>query len=340
MDSITQAALGASVGELLLGRKVGNKAPIWGAIAGTIPDLDMIPCKLMGPIFEIAHHRGLTHSLLFAFLASPVFGWAVSRFHRRAEVGVWPWTQLFFWTFLTHALLDCFTTWGTQLFWPFTQDAIAWKSIFVIDPLYTAPLLLGVILAMRQDRDSPRRRRLNQLGLLISSAYLALTVGNKLYVESVFEKALAAQSIHAERISTRPTLFNNLLWAVTAETENAYHVGYYSLLDSHQDISFYRVDKAHHLLGPIRDHPDIQTLLWVTDGYYTVESIENGLRLNDLRFGQGPGWEHGTGQFIFAYEITPLNSDGSHALDIVRVQPSFKRGPELLRTYWERMKGI
>ena len=42
MDSLTQIVLGASVGEAALGRKVGNRAMVWGAIAGTIPDLDVI----------------------------------------------------------------------------------------------------------------------------------------------------------------------------------------------------------------------------------------------------------------------------------------------------------
>ena len=48
MDSLTQIVLGAAVGEATLGRKVGNKALLWGAIAGTIPDLDVVYIKLIG----------------------------------------------------------------------------------------------------------------------------------------------------------------------------------------------------------------------------------------------------------------------------------------------------
>ena len=34
MDAVTQIALGAAVGEATLGKKAGNKAVVWGAIAG------------------------------------------------------------------------------------------------------------------------------------------------------------------------------------------------------------------------------------------------------------------------------------------------------------------
>ncbi|MCB0468978.1 MAG: metal-dependent hydrolase, partial [Aequorivita sp.] len=42
MDSVTQIVLGAAVGEAVLGKKIGNKAMALGAIAGTIPDLDVL----------------------------------------------------------------------------------------------------------------------------------------------------------------------------------------------------------------------------------------------------------------------------------------------------------
>ena len=42
MDSLTQVVLGAAVGEAALGKKIGNRAIVWGGIAGTIPDLDVL----------------------------------------------------------------------------------------------------------------------------------------------------------------------------------------------------------------------------------------------------------------------------------------------------------
>ena len=45
MDSITQIVLGAACGEAVLGKKIGNRALLFGAIGGTIPDLDVFVGK-------------------------------------------------------------------------------------------------------------------------------------------------------------------------------------------------------------------------------------------------------------------------------------------------------
>jgi inner membrane protein len=77
MDSLTQIVLGAAVGEVVLGRKLGNRAVLWGGIAGTIPDLDVLMKPLYDAVTNIEVHRGLTHSLLFWVLGALVFGYFV-----------------------------------------------------------------------------------------------------------------------------------------------------------------------------------------------------------------------------------------------------------------------
>src|SRR5699024_5177561 len=130
-DSLTQIVLGAPVGEAVLGKKIGNKAMLYGAVAGTIPDLDVFVDSVTDMVSALEIHRGFTHSILFSLLLAPVFGWLVSRYERHKNVRDWSW--LFFWCLLTHPLLDAFTTWGTQLFWPL-DIRVAFKTIFVIDP--------------------------------------------------------------------------------------------------------------------------------------------------------------------------------------------------------------
>lgn len=81
MDSITQITLGAAVGEVVLGRKFGNRAMMWGAIAGTIPDLDIIANFFLEPIPALAVHRGITHSIFFSVVAAFPFAWMVHKFY-------------------------------------------------------------------------------------------------------------------------------------------------------------------------------------------------------------------------------------------------------------------
>jgi inner membrane protein len=69
MDSLTQIVLGAACGEAVAGRKLGNRAMLWGAIGGTIPDLDVMAEFFTDRMTAIAFHRGFMHSFLFASLA-------------------------------------------------------------------------------------------------------------------------------------------------------------------------------------------------------------------------------------------------------------------------------
>ena len=72
MDSLTQIVLGAACGELALGKKIGNKALLFGAIGGTIPDLDVFVGSWLfnNEIDSMAFHRGFMHSIVFAILAA------------------------------------------------------------------------------------------------------------------------------------------------------------------------------------------------------------------------------------------------------------------------------
>ena len=87
MDSVTQIVLGAAVGEVVLGRKIGNKAMLWGAIAGTIPDLDVLSRWFFDDLRANELHRGVTHSILFSLVMAPLLGWWVKK-HRRSLLAV------------------------------------------------------------------------------------------------------------------------------------------------------------------------------------------------------------------------------------------------------------
>lgn len=106
MDSLTQITLGAAVGEAVLGRKIGNKAMLWGAIGGTIPDLDVFARLWMNEIDALAVHRGFSHSILFAVLAPFLLGVVVDRFYQRGyhQIKVVKWAFFSLWMLLYTAI--------------------------------------------------------------------------------------------------------------------------------------------------------------------------------------------------------------------------------------------
>ncbi len=333
MDSLTQIVLGASVGEAVLGKKVGNKAIVYGAIAGTIPDLDVLSRYFTDTITAIEWHRGFSHSILFSLLFAPVFGWFIWKIERKSAANWRDWTQLMFWGLFTHPLLDAFTTWGTQLFWPFDLK-LAFQNIFVIDPLYTAPFLLCLILAMRHKRTSEKRRRLNKLGLTLSTSYLIVTLLLKWYTYSMFRHDLMAQGIDYIQIATRPTPFNSLLWTANVETESAYLIGNFSLFDT-EPIRFVSYPKNHDLLKGLASNEKVTRLIKVTEGWYTVEEENSDLYLNDMRFGL-MSLEPDETRFAFNYRLEKLES-GEVAIEET---PKFAGdAKKLFAALWTRMWG-
>ena len=280
MDSLTQIILGAAVGEAVLGKKIGNKAMLYGAIAGTIPDLDIFSSYFTDTVSALEIHRGFTHSIIFSVLFAPIFAWLVTRYESYKDLKGWSW--LFFWAFITHPILDAHTTWGTQLFWPF-ETRLAFKTIFVIDPLYTLPFLVFLILAMFQKRTSKKRRLFNNLGLIISSGYLGLTFILKDMAFTEFEAALNDQNIAYKQIDTRPSPLNTILWNANIETEDAYLLANYSFFDT-QPITFEAYKKDHELLGDLAENEKVKRMITISKGWYTIVKTDQQLLYNDLQF--------------------------------------------------------
>ncbi len=335
MDSFTQIALGAAVGEAVAGKKLGNKALLFGAIAGTIPDLDVFIGKAMSTVQALDFHRGFTHSLFFALLFAPLFGWLMYKIYPKSSATFKDWSLLFFLGFFTHALLDCFTTWGTQLFWPFDLR-IAFKSIFVIDPLYTLPLTFCLIWLMFLPKSSRGRQRLNTIGLVISSLYLICSVAIKQHINQVFENSFVSEKLEIVRYDTRPAPLNTILWTSNAEASDGYYIGYYSLFDQNKGIDYFYFPKNHHLLKPYLDDPDIQQLIDVTDGWYALNGNASNITFNDLRFGQRTGWLNSNSDFVFSYHIYKKNGK----VHVEERAKDMDEGKKIIGALWLRIMGI
>lgn len=336
MDSLTQIVLGAAVGEAVAGKRIGNKALLWGAIAGTMPDLDVLANPVLDMVGQLSFHRSFTHSFLFAFLASPVLGWVLHRLYRNEQATFRDWTLLFFLGFTTHALLDSFTTWGTQLFWPFSNYGVAFYNIFVIDPLYTLPFLVCVVAVAFYDRRSKKRRRWNNAGLIISSLYIVFSFAAQAYAKSAFKDSLQAQGIAYDSMIVKATPLNTLLWAVTAEAADGYYTGFYSILDEDKEIKYSFEPRNEQLLAPYRGHPKMERLLQITKGYYAVESAKEGIQINDLRFGQFDGWREGGGRYVFVYHVWH-NEAGELQFEEINDRPKIDK--DYLQTYLHRILG-
>jgi inner membrane protein len=411
MDSLSQIVLGSAVGEAVLGRKIGNRAMVVGAIAGTIPDLDVLANPFLDHIQSLDFHRGISHSIAFSVVAPFLFAgithWFFKNDHQHnkwyrgtlsvlgllgllitsgliayaafaEQAMVWGivtivvglllclpiirwwrrkpgpprdasyvnWYWLFFWVFLTHILLDVFTTYGTQVFMPFSNYRLAFSTIAVVDPLYTLPFLGCLLFAATMRCNSLPRFYTNLAGIIISSLYLLFTVYNKTMVNEILTQSLKAKGIQCERQTTSPSMFNNILWSGTAEADSVYYIGTYSKFDPERRIQrFTVIPKNHHLLEEHNGDPHIMTLKRFSNGFYTIVPATDSTKMEfiDLRWGvlddmAKVGREN---SFPIKFELYK-NEKGR--LEAIEKRPSVEKrqfffSQRVLTSYWERIMG-
>lgn len=320
MDSVTQIALGAGVAEAVLGRKLGNKAALAGAVLGTLPDLDsFIPYA--DAVATVTYHRSWSHSLIVLTLASPLFAWLCARSFRRPDIRFHEWWWLAFLVLITHPLLDGFTVYGTQLLWPLVDHAYSGSTIFIIDPAYTLPLGLGVIAALCLSRDSRRRRLANAVGLGLSSAYLLWTVVAKFHVEAIIREQLQEQGIAHSAVLSTPAPFNTILWRFVVMAEGGYYEAYYSVLDAPHAVDFAYYPDEKQLLLQLGAHWPVQRLAWFTQGFYAARRHGDELLLSDLRMGV-------EGAYSFNFKVAEFSGAVLRPVPASEAAPPF-RGEQL-----------
>ena len=331
MDSFTQILLGIATVEVIAGRQLGNRTFAYGAILGTIPDLDVVVGMFMDPISGVAIHRGISHSLFLFTILSPIFGWVISKIER-GRISFNRAIVVSFFGLLTHVLLDTFTSWGTQILWPL-PNRFALKTIFVIDPLYTIPLLISLVYVFRTKVDFIRRKYVFR-GLIISSCYLILTCGIKLFALNKFEKALEHQHISYNQIIVKPTAFNTILWNANIETSEGYLLADYSIFDK-KPLTFtsYKNDQLSE--RQINESEEFKQLVSISEGWYIVSQQNSKIYFNDLRFGllnDNPN----APQFAFSYEFAPKNNG---RFTVTEVPKAKRDGKLLLQKIWLRLQG-
>ncbi len=324
MDTLTQIALGAAVGEAVMGRQIGRKALLWGGIAGTIPDLDVF-VPLGNAVMDYTYHRAASHSLFVLALLTPLLVWLVNRIHPQHRDLAKRWAFMIYAVFVTHVLLDSFTTYGTQIFWPIDNTPVALSTIFIIDPLYTLPLLAGIIAALVSRNLG---RTWNSAGLILSTLYLGWTAGAKLHVDSRVADALQQQQIEHRAVFTTPAPFNSLLWRTVVMDGTGYYEGYYSLLDEDNNIAFRHYPSDESLLAGLEEDWNTQRLQWFSKGFYSVRNVGNEVVISDLRMGYEP-------DYVFSFAVAEL--DNPHAVAIEPVHLTPKRDWSLLEKIWARI---
>lgn len=324
MDSLTQAALGAALQGGLLGRQQGRKALVYGAALGTLPDLDVL-IRYSDAVAQMTYHRGFSHSIfVFSAFSLLLTGWVRRRWpqapYSSARLALCIWLIL-----LTHVLIDACTTYGTQLFWPLPSTPLNFSNIFVIDPLYTLPLLLGIAVAAIWGMAGRGWRWLN-MGLALSTVYMASTFANQALMRQNIEAQLAAQNIDYQQLLVMPTPFNSLAWRVLARDEQHYYEGLRSWLDT-APLHIDKQPLGLSLREVLADSPQHQRLRWFNNDWMSYREEQGQLWVTDLRLGL-------LGNHSFRFKMAERDAQGAWQLLPIVQRAPMQVQPEELKWLW------
>lgn len=294
----------------MLGRKIGRKALVWGALAQSAPDIDFVAGLWMDLPHELLAHRGFTHSILFAGITALLLTLIADRLHRPHNISFARFLRFFLLEIGVHLFLDAFNNYGVGWFEPFSDQRISFHTIYVADPFFTIIPIFAFMWLVWKRASPESRRKWAMAGIIAPMVYLTYAVTNKLTIDLRIRELAEQQRIPYHRYFTTPAPLNNWLWFVVLEDRDGFRVGYRSVFDGNQPLQLRFFPRNDSLLRPVNDHEEVMLLKKFSQGFYTVEQRADTLVFNDLRFGQMIGWKHPDAGFVFHYHLThPEDND-------------------------------
>ena len=310
MDPITQGTLGAALPQSVVKKSQAGIAGLLGFLAGMAPDLDVLIRSSTDPLLFLEYHRQFTHSLIFIPFGGLICALVLHPLLGRRRALSFKQTLLFCTLgYATHALLDTCTTYGTMLLWPFSDERFAWNTISIIDPLFTLPLLAGVVYAgLKQEP------RAVQIALVWALCYLGLGLHQRNEAQAAGWELAASRGHEPLRLEAKPSFANILVWKIVYETEDRYYVDAVRTGFSPRVFPGDSVAK----LNIARDLPwldkqsqqavDIERFRWFSNGYIARDP-ELPNRVIDIRYSLVPNEVRP----LWSIELLPDAADIDHA---------------------------
>lgn len=320
MDSLSQIVLGGAVAAAIAPPGHRRAALLAGAALGTLPDLDTFVLMALtdDPVARMTEHRSWSHSLFTLPLAGTLIWWLYKRLgHGRVAQAPLRWWWAIVLALVTHPMLDAFTVYGTQVWWPLSVPPSVWGGVFIIDPLYTVPLLIACAWAWWARQRSVAQRAL-LAGLALSSAYLGWSLLAKYRVEQQARTDLVALGAAPHRLMAAAQPFNTLLWRVIAVGEGGYWVGERSLVADQGPMQFVFHLSDDAALAANAALPAVQRLAWFNGGFMRARVEGERLVLSDLRMGMDP-------DYTFNFAVARQADGHWQAIATEQLRPDYAR---------------
>jgi inner membrane protein len=307
MDSLSHIGLGAVLGELVLGKKVGKTALLWGIAAENFPDIDVVLAPFMHPVDNLLVHRGYSHTILVCLALTPILGWVNWKLVKKQGTYLREWRLLWFLGLMTHLGMDALTGYGTPMFMPFSDLRVDINSIFILDPIFCFTMLIGgmTLFALKNEE---RRMRWAKRTLILGSCYLAITLISKYGMETVIRRDLDEKGISYNRHMSFTTPFNCILYGFIADVDSGYYMTHRSWFDGEDAIKWEYIPAYKEKVADLLHIDHFRKFAYFSKEYYCITEHDGKQYMNDMRFGRIGGWSDPAAPFVFEYEIKKTES--------------------------------
>lgn len=308
MDVISQAVLGASLSQSFAKDKSKQfVAFIVGALSGMAPDLDVLIYSTNDPLLFLEYHRQFTHSLFFIPFGALLCALVMYTFVKKKLT----FQQVYGFSILgyaTHGLLDACTSYGTQLFWPFSDQRISWNIVSIVDPLFTLPVLFGVVFAVYQ-----KKRLAAQITFFYAVVFLILGFVQKQRAEDALYTLALQRGHEVERVRVKPSFANRHVWKLIYEYDGRYYVDAVRLLWDTRifdgtSVKKLDVERDYSWLSKnMQQAKDIERFRWFSDDFIAVNSQNSNIIL-DVRYSIVPNEI----KLMWGIELNKNKSESEH----------------------------
>ena len=332
MDPLTQGAVGAALPQATRNNIQVGIAGILGFVAGMAADVDVFFRSETDPLLFLEYHRQFTHSLVFipvgGLLCALALHWILGQRWRL------PFAQTFLFCTLgyaTHPLLDAFTSYGTMLFWPLSEERYSWSIISIVDPLFTIPVLVLVVLAGFMQKPV-----LARVALVWAAVYLTLGLVQHHTALAMGRELASSRGHEPLRLQVKPSFGNILVWKTIYETPDRFYVDAVRaniLPKVFPGVSVAKLDQSRDLpwLDPASQQAkDVERFHWFSKGF-VAEDPDHPNRIIDVRFSFVPN----TVSALWSIELSPDAPSTAHA----RYLTHRERARESLGELWRMMLG-
>ena len=286
MDPLSQGTVGAAFAQSIANKNNIIKIGIIGFLAGLAPDLDVLIRSENDPILFLEYHRQFSHSLFFIPFGSLIVALLIFPLFKKS-MGFKTIYMASFLGYATHGLLDACTSYGTLLFWPFSNERITWNNISIIDPLFTIPVLILIGIAIKT-----RKRIFSFFAIGWIIFYLSLGFIQYDRALSAAIKLAESRGHIAERITLKPSFGNLILWKSIYQYEETFYVDAIRTVKSTtwcKGETTKVFDYQHHLPNLDKDsqqRKDIERFRWFSQDYLGYNKEKN--LVTDIRYSMIP----------------------------------------------------